>query len=90
MKFRALVLLITGVACSPARADWAYTRWGMTPEQVAALSSGAVKVLPKVERTDMGDHSEMAARGTFKDGSRVLDVGFVFDGKGGLALQLHS
>ncbi len=60
-------------------ADWEYTHWGMTPEQVAAASGGSVKVLPKSERKAAGDHSEIAAEGSFKMGGRTLSVGFQFD-----------
>lgn len=30
---------------SPAQADWQFTRWGMSPEQTAAASSGTVEVV---------------------------------------------
>jgi hypothetical protein len=33
-----------------ARADWEYTQWGMTPEQVASASGGAVKTSPAADR----------------------------------------
>ena len=66
-------------AATPALADWEYTHWGMTPEQVATASSGTVQVLPKSERTDTGDHSEIAAMGNFKMGGRTLSVGFQFN-----------
>jgi hypothetical protein len=29
-----------------ARAEWQYTRWGMTPEQVVAASGGKAELLP--------------------------------------------
>jgi hypothetical protein len=91
MKTQVAVLVISAVACASARADWAYTHWGMTPEQVAERSAGDVKVLSKADRAkDGGYHSEMAARGTFKDGPRVLDVGFMFDSKDGLECVLYN
>ncbi len=81
--------VLTGMlllACSPsaAMADWAYTHWGMTPEQVAAASSGAAKVLPPAQRTRYEeDHWELAVEGTFNDGPLRLSVGFTFDTRGG-------
>lgn len=72
----ALAVLLTA---SPALANWEYTHWGMTPEQVAAASSGNVKVLPKSERRDAGEHSAIAATGSFKIGGKSLPVGFQFN-----------
>lgn len=34
-------LVLGGVTVSAAQADWQYTKWGMTPEEVAAASQGA-------------------------------------------------
>ena len=39
----ALALL---VLASPDAADWEMTRWGMTPEDVAAATGGAARVVP--------------------------------------------
>jgi hypothetical protein len=75
-----------------ARADWAYTHWGMTADQVAASSSGAVKVLPAAGRTrDEADHWELAAEGAYRDGALALRVGFTFDtDRGGLKCVLYN
>jgi hypothetical protein len=35
-----VALAILGFAASPVRADWQYTKWGMTKEEVIASSSG--------------------------------------------------
>jgi hypothetical protein len=65
-----------------ASADWAYTRWGMTPEQVAAASDNKVKVLAATDQTrDPGDDWVMADQGTWSDGTVNGDVGFMFDAK---------
>lgn len=84
----ALVVIFTA---SPALADWEYTHWGMTPEQVAAASSGNVKVLPKSERQAAGDQSVFAAMGSFPVGGRSLSVGFMFDtATGGLRCVAYN
>jgi hypothetical protein len=76
---------------SPALADWEYTHWGMMPEQVAAASSGNVKVLPKFERQAGFPETEVAAMGRFSTGGRSLSVGFMFDTKtGGLSCVAHG
>jgi hypothetical protein len=74
----------------PAKADWAYTHWGMTPDQVAAASAGAANVLPAAQRTrNDDDHWEIAAKGTYADGPLRLPVGFMFDTqRGGLICVL--
>jgi hypothetical protein len=74
----------------PAMADWAYTHWGMTPDQVAAASAGAVNVLPAAKRTrNDDDHWEIAVEGSYADGPLRLPVGFMFDTRhGGLTCVL--
>jgi hypothetical protein len=74
-----LALSCAVLAPGLARADWAYTRWGMTPEQVAAASGGQVKVLPAGERTrDDDDEWEVAAQGRAEAGGQRLGAGFMF------------
>jgi hypothetical protein len=71
--------LAVGVS-STSSADWAYTHWGMSPEQVAASSSGSVKILDVGKQTrDDADHWVLAAEGSFVDGGLRLAVGFTFD-----------
>jgi hypothetical protein len=75
----ASATLATGLS-SAASADWAYTHWGMSPEQVAAASGGSVKVLDVGKQTrDDADHWVLAAQGSFVEGALNLDVGFTFD-----------
>jgi hypothetical protein len=66
-------------------ADWAYTHWGMSPEQVVAASGGTVRLLPPDQRSrDDADHWELSVDGTFIDEAMRLPVGFAFD------LQTHG
>jgi len=64
----------------------------MTPEQVAAASGGTVKVLPAAQRTrNDDDHWELAAEGTYIDGTLRLPVGFTFDTeRGGLKCVMYN
>jgi hypothetical protein len=91
IRFGVTGLLVAGLS-APAWANWEYTRWGMSPEQVAAASSGAVKVLPKAQRqSGGGDHSEIAAMGIFESEGLTLSVGFQFDTvTGGLTCVLYN
>ena len=69
MKTQALMFIILAATCEAARAEWAYTHWGMTPEQVATQSSGDVKVLPEAERTkSYDDHWESLPKALSKTG----------------------
>lgn len=73
-----------GLACvglalggSAARADWQYTRWGMTPGQVVAASHGAVST----SSGDPGDHvegEEVGASGTYASGDFKFRAVFYF------------
>jgi hypothetical protein len=76
----------------PAAADWAYTKWGMTPEQVVAASNGTAHVLPADKRTrNDADKWEIAADGNYKDGDLPLSTGFMFDLKsGGLICVVYN
>jgi hypothetical protein len=77
--------LIVGGAglAAPAMADWEYTKWGMTQEQVASASKGAVSVIPKAQRKRVEEAKmESGAEGTFTDGGLRLHVTFSFDTNG--------
>jgi hypothetical protein len=76
----ALLILLGAASPAPAMADWEYTKWGMTPEQVASASQGAVKVLPPSQRKRIEEAKmESDAEGTFTDGKLRLHVAFSFD-----------
>jgi len=64
---------------APARADWQYTRWGMTPEQVVAASHGNALLVPKTRKND-----DRLALGIYKVGHFEFAVFFKF-GKYGLS-----
>jgi hypothetical protein len=63
---------------SAARADWQYTHWGMTPEQVVAASKGTAQLLPEKDRPRLPPRVT-AAKGDYQDGPLPLRVTFSFD-----------
>ena len=78
-------------SASASRADWEYTKWGMTPEQVAKASQGTVKVIPPDKRTrEDADQTEVAAEGKYLTEKLALDVGFVFAAGGGLTCVMYN
>lgn len=65
-----------------ARADWEYTKWGMTPDQVVKASNGAVKTMPPGQRMKSSAmHFENGASGSFTKGALRFAVNFDFDEK---------
>lgn len=86
MRHATIVILALGIALpSLAWSDWKYARWGQNPDEVAAASGGAVKVLPAAARKKHAApwNSETAAAGTYIDGALRLRLSFSFDLKGG-------
>jgi hypothetical protein len=58
-------LLVFGVLFStavlPIRADWQYTKWGMTEDEVVAASQGAAKALSPSERAKWKSDPSLSA-----------------------------
>jgi hypothetical protein len=83
-NMRVMIIALIAILAMPpvARADWAYTKWDMTPDQVVSASKGSVAIIPKEERDNFpGIPLDNAARGSFSDGALKLDVAFAFDTK---------
>ena len=75
---RTLVLVAVLLSIAPAaRADWEYTHWGMTPQQVVAGSHGTMKLLSAKEEARLPPNVT-AVSGTYKDGALELRVSFMF------------
>lgn len=74
------ILCLLVAAPMSARADWEYTKWGMTPEQVAKASKGAAKVIPPAKRRT-GGAVESGATAAQSLGPVKMAVGFLFDAK---------
>jgi hypothetical protein len=86
---RAIHLALLATLIAPAaRADWQYTRWGMTPEQVVAASGGKVSLLPEKERPRIPPLIT-AAKGEFTDGQMRLRTVFTFNSES-MGLQCVS
>jgi len=83
--FRLLGVAAAGILLTqPAFANWKYTSWGMTPEQVAAASKGTVKV-GSGEAGDRMDGYDVGDTGQYVSGNYQFDATFYFQ-RNGLAL----
>jgi hypothetical protein len=80
--FVALALAAFAVP-RPAAADWEYTRWGMTAEQVIAASRGAASIVPIDSRYRNEDEEYEITVEAVTSGPPVLNIGFMFDIPGG-------
>jgi hypothetical protein len=82
-RYTAIVPLLLALAISrPAVADWRFTKWGMTPEQVVAASQGKVHMLPPNLRPRV-PRLETVAAGDFKDNELDLETRYAFSAAGG-------
>ena len=70
----ALALILLPVA---AHADWAPTKWGMSPEQVVAAVPGAVAMAHR-EGTVVLKHHKLAIA-SVRDGAFDVDASFYFE-----------
>jgi hypothetical protein len=90
MAFLALALAVSAVP-RPAAADWDYTRWGMTAEQVIAASRGAASLVPVDSRYRNEDEDYEITVEATTSGPPVLNIGFMFGiPGGGLKCVLYS
>lgn len=61
---------------APARADWQYTKWGMTPEQVVVASGGAARLVTDEKPPYLSTRIGCDAR--YKVGAFEFYVSFMF------------
>src|SRR5262245_39013109 len=84
---------------SPARADWQWTKWGMSPEGLVAASGGKARLATE-EETQKKSHGKqggpqtklMLAVGTHRAGDFQFEAFFLFDPptRGLVCAQLES
>ncbi len=81
------LLLVSGPFARVAIADWQYTRWGMTADQIVAASNGTARKLAGEEQEgESGNSFTALAVGTFKTGPFDFAVSFRAE-KGGDTLK---
>lgn len=72
----AFVVALAGAA-GPAAADWQYTQWGMTPDQVTAASSQAAQ--PNPDRKLDADGLTAALTAPYQGAAIPFKAVFLFD-----------
>jgi hypothetical protein len=88
----AMCAALAALLPAAARADWAYTKWGMTPQEAVTASNGAMKLLPaNARKKEDLTHTEKVAEGEFEDGALRLRVEFLIDtDTGGLVCVTYT
>lgn len=77
MKARKMAAFALAAAwASPAAANWQYTTWEMSPEQVIAASGGQARAASAGGDLTVG--STKGAEGTFTAADRIFNVRFYF------------
>lgn len=88
----ALVVWVVS-ASFVARADWQFTRWGMSPEQVLAAAKGRAQKHSEEKPNNAGPRSsEVLAVGTYEAGEFKFSVHYEFKERRlvGVLLQLDN
>lgn len=82
MTMRATFAVITALGlafAAPAKADWQYTRWGMSPQEVVAASKGASRLDRAPPGHEVFDAS-LGASGGYETQGYTFRSEFYFDG----------
>jgi hypothetical protein len=77
MKFLGIVLTLTCCSAGATKADWEYTKWGMTPQQVVSASKNLAKEGPDLRPDSDGNVTKLVA--PFQSGRFSFDAQFGFD-----------
>src|SRR5580692_3071357 len=77
MKFLGIVLALACCGASAAKADWEYTKWGMTPQQVVSASKNLAKAGSDLHPDSDGNVSKLVA--PFQSGKFSFEAQFGFD-----------
>lgn len=84
----ALVAATALVAAAPAHADWSFTKWGMSPEQVIKAAGGKAKPAMGDRGDRVMDMDPRASGGPFTFEGRTYLANFYFDLDGGRGLRV--
>lgn len=77
MKLAGIVLALACCAASAANADWKYTTWGMTPQQVVSASKNLAKEGSDLRPDSDGNVTKLVA--PYQSGKFPFEAQFGFD-----------
>lgn len=80
-SFLVFAVLFTFGSISIAKANWQYTRWGMTPDQVVHASKGTASEVPFDPQTSING-LKCVVQGTYQSGSQLFSLSACFDDQG--------
>jgi hypothetical protein len=72
------IMISSAIFAGKALANWQYTRWDMTPEQVVTASRGAAHTVP-YDPGKSRTGRQCLVRGQYSIGDEVFDTYFCFD-----------
>src|SRR6201996_8331319 len=77
MKLLGIVLALACGSASAAKADWEYTKWGMTPQQVISASKNLANAGSDLHPDSDGNVTKLVA--PFQSGKLSFEAQFGFD-----------
>jgi hypothetical protein len=77
MKLPGIVLALACCAASTAKADWKYTKWGMTPQEVVSASKNLAREGSDLRPDSDGNVSKLVA--PYQGGKFPFEAQFGFD-----------
>ena len=77
MKFLGIVLALACCGASAAKADWEYTKWGMTPQQVVSASKNLATAGSDLRPDSDGNVTKLVA--PYRSGKFSFEAQFGFD-----------
>jgi hypothetical protein len=80
LRLCALVALVT-MSAPQAHADWRFTRWGMSPEQVVSASGRIARPVPRSADQDPGPPEEALLETPYEARGVRFMTRFLFDGE---------
>jgi hypothetical protein len=77
MKLLGIVLVLVCCGASAAKADWEYTKWGMTPQQVVSASRSLTRKSSDLHPDSDGNVTKLVA--PYQSGKFSFEAQFGFD-----------
>ena len=77
MKLFAIALALAACGANAAKADWEYTKWGMTPAQVAGAARNLAKKSADLRPDSDGNVTKLVA--PYRNGKFSFEAQFGFD-----------